>query len=157
MEKREFMKLAADEGMSNVKTGEGGPFGAVIVKDGQVIVACHNQVLLNHDPTAHAEVQTIRAACQKLGTHDLSGCELYTNCYPCPMCLGAIIWANIKKVYYGNTAKDADAIGFRDEFIYKFIENKCKDFSVLDMEQLDRDETIKSFNEFSKSQNKKVY
>jgi len=157
MEKSEFMKLAADEGMSNVKTLEGGPFGAVIVKDGQVIAACHNQVLLNHDPTAHAEVQTIRAACQKLGTHDLSGCELYTNCYPCPMCLGAIIWANIKKVYYGNTAKDADAIGFRDEFIYKFIENKCKDFSVLDMEQLDRDETIKSFNEFSKSQTKKIY
>ncbi|GAF38268.1 tRNA-specific adenosine-34 deaminase [Agrilactobacillus composti DSM 18527 = JCM 14202] len=116
-----YMKLSAQEAESNLKTGDGGPFGCVIVKDGEIIAQAHNQVLVDHDPTAHAEITAIRQATRKLGTHDLTGAVVYTSCYPCPMCLGAIIWANIKTVYYGNTAKDAAKIGFRDDFIYDFI------------------------------------
>ena len=157
MTKEEFMALAADEADSNLSTNEGGPFGAIIVKDGKIVGKGHNRVLINHDPTCHAEIEAIRDACDYLETHDLSGCELYTSCYPCPMCLGAIIWSNIKKVYYGNTQQDADKIGFRDEFIYKFIEGKCKDISVLDLEQFGRDITIASFDNFAKKTDKTIY
>ena len=118
---KHFMQAAIDEAEKNLLTNDGGPFGAVIVKDGKIIARGHNEVLKNNDPTCHAEMQTIRAACEALGTFDLSGCELYTSCYPCPMCLSATIWANIKVVYYGNTAKDAADIGFRDDYIYDFI------------------------------------
>lgn len=97
MTKEEFMLIATQEADSNLTTNEGGPFGAVIVKDGKIVGRGHNRVLIKHDPTCHAEVEAIRDACQNLGTHDLTGCELYTSCYPCPMCLSATIWANIKK------------------------------------------------------------
>jgi len=93
---KEFMELAEKEAQSNVGTQIGGPFGTVIVKDGEIVASGHNCVLQNHDPSAHGEITTIRKACQRLGTHDLTGCELYTNAYPCPMSLGAIIWSNIK-------------------------------------------------------------
>lgn len=152
-----FMKLAAEEAASNLKTHEGGPFGSVIVKDGEVIASGHNRVLVDNDPTAHGEVTTIRKACQALHIYDLSGCELYTNAYPCPMCLGAIIWANIKTVYYGNTPKDAADIGFRDDFIYKFIQEGMKNPQVLDLSQHDRDLTIKSFEQFSSDHDKTIY
>ncbi len=152
-----FMKLAAEEAASNLKTHEGGPFGSVIVKDGEVIASGHNRVLVDNDPTAHGEVTTIRKACQALYTYDLSGCELYTNAYPCPMCLGAIIWANIKTVYYGNTPKDAADIGFRDDFIYKFIQEGMKNPQVLDLSQHDRDLTIKGFEQFSSDHDKTIY
>ena len=154
MTKEEFMLIATQEADSNLTTNEGGPFGAVIVKDGKIVGRGHNRVLIKHDPTCHAEVEAIRDACQNLGTHDLTGCELYTSCYPCPMCLSATIWANIKKVYYGNTAKDADKIGFRDDFIYNYIEGKCQDISVLDLEQFGRDITIKSFDNFAQKTDK---
>lgn len=157
MYKQEFMALAAQEADSNLQTNEGGPFGAVVIKDGEIVGKGHNCVLINHDPTCHAEIEAIRDACQNLGTHDLTGCILYTSCYPCPMCLSAIIWANIKKVYYGNTAKDAADIGFRDDFIYKFIEGGCTDASVMELAQQDRDVTIKTFNAFAQKQDKTIY
>ena len=97
MTKEEFMLIATQEADSNLTTNEGGPFGAVIVKDGKIVGRGHNRVLIKHDPTCHAEVEAIRDACQNLGTHDLTGCELYTSCYPCPMCLSATIWATLKK------------------------------------------------------------
>ena len=110
---REAIRLSIE----NVKNG-GGPFGAVIVKDDKIIATGVNRVTANHDPTAHAEVSAIREACRQLGTFDLSGCEIYTSCEPCPMCLGAIYWAHIDKIYYGNNKTDAAAIGFDDSFIY---------------------------------------
>ncbi|MCT3358036.1 nucleoside deaminase [Latilactobacillus curvatus] len=154
---RKFMKLAAQEAQKNVGTQVGGPFGTVIVKDGEIIAQGRNHVLANHDPSAHGEITTIRKACEKLGTYDLSGCELYTNAYPCPMCLGAIIWSNIKTCYYGNTAEDAKDIGFRDDFIYKFLSEGLKDKNVLDLEQHDRDMTIKAFDNFKEDASHTIY
>lgn len=118
--KEEFMRLAIRIGIENVENG-GGPFGAVIVKDGEIIATGANRVTPNHDPTAHAEVCAIRNACEKLGTFQLDGCEIYSSCEPCPMCLGAIYWAHIDRLYYGCNQRDADKIGFSDEFIYKEI------------------------------------
>lgn len=152
----DFMKEAIAESAKNLETGHGGPFGAVIVKDGQIVGRGHNEVIKNNDPTCHGEMQAIRDACQHLGTYDLSGCELYTSAEPCPMCLSAIIWANIKTVYYGNSAKDAANIGFRDNFIYKFIEQGCQDKSTMTLQQLDRDEAIKIFEAY-KEKNMTIY
>ena len=157
MYNQEFMLKATSEANNNLQTNEGGPFGAVIVKDDKIVGKGHNRVLINHDPTCHAEIEAIRDACKNLNTRDLTGCTLYTSCYPCPMCLSAIIWANIKKVYYGNTAKDAADIGFRDDFIYKFIEGKCSDASVLDLVPQDHDMTIKTFEAFAQKQDKTIY
>lgn len=157
MYNQEFMLKATSEANNNLQTNEGGPFGAVVVKDDKIVGKGHNRVLINHDPTCHAEIEAIRDACKNLNTHDLTGCTLYTSCYPCPMCLSAIIWANIKKVYYGNTAKDAADIGFRDDFIYKFIEGKCSDASVLDLMPQDHDMTIKTFEAFAQKQDKTIY
>ena len=115
------MRRAIGLAVENVKNG-GGPFGAVIVKDGKEIASGVNRVTLNNDPTAHAEVSAIRAACTSLGTFDLSGCVIYTSCEPCPMCLGAIYWAHIDKIYYGATQHDAAAVDFDDSFIYRELE-----------------------------------
>ena len=150
------MKEAMNVAEKNLITNHGGPFGACIIKDGEIIASASNHVLKNNDPTAHAEIETIREACQKLNTYDLSGCELYTNCYPCPMCLSAIIWSNIKKVYYGNTKEDAASIGFRDDFIYKCIQEK-HDSSVIEFISIGREETIKAFEAFSKKEDKTIY
>lgn len=157
MYQKEFMATAAAEADSNLQTNEGGPFGAVVIKDGKIVGKGHNRVLIKHDPTCHAEIEAIRDACQNLNTHDLTDCTLYTSCYPCPMCLSAIIWTNIKKVYYGNTAKDAADIGFRDDFIYKFIESGCTDASVMELTQQDRNVTIRTFNAFAQKQDKTIY
>lgn len=153
----EYMKIAKEQADSNLLDNEGGPFGACIVKDGEVIGKGDNKVLVNHDPTAHAEISAIRNACNTLGTHDLSGCVLYTTCYPCPMCLSAIIWANIKTVYYGNTKEDAANIGFRDDMIYDYIKNDNQNVEVLNLINIDRDETIKSFNEYMNKEDKELY
>ena len=156
----EYMKIAKELSDDNLKTNAGGPFGACIVKDGKIIGKGSNRVLVNNDPTAHAEIIAIRDACKNINSYDLSGAELYTSCYPCPMCLSAIIWSNIKKVYYGNTKEDAANIGFRDDFIYNFIKNltdNSSDSGVLELESMDREETIKSFNEFMKKSDKKIY
>ena len=151
-----MMREAIKEAETNLLTDEGGPFGAVVVKNGEVIGKGHNLVLKNNDPTCHAEIEAIRAACRKLGTYDLTGCEIYASSYPCPMCLSAIIWANIKKVYYANSAEDAGAIGFRDDYIYAFIEGECKDQQVLELEQLGREEAIETFKRYQ-SAKKTIY
>ena len=152
-----YMKLAKELSDENLKTNAGGPFGACIVKNGKIIGKGSNNVLSNNDPTAHAEIVAIREACQNLNSYDLSGCELYSTCYPCPMCLSATIWANIKKVYYGNTKEDAAKIGFRDDMIYDFIKNSSNDSNLLDLERIDKEETIKTFNEFDEKNDKIIY
>ena len=152
-----YMKTAKELSDDNLKTNVGGPFGACIVKDGKVIGKGSNHVLSNNDPTAHAEVMAIRDACKNINSYDISGCELYTSCYPCPMCLSATIWANIKKVYYGNTKEDAARIGFRDDYIYDYIRNLNKDSKVLELECMDREETIKTFDNFMKKNDKTIY
>lgn len=157
----EYMKIADDLAKQNIKTNDGGPFGAVVVKSGKIVGSGNNQVVKNNDPTAHAEIMAIRNACKNLSTFDLSECELYTSCYPCPMCLSAIIWANIKTVYYGNTKEDADKIGFRDDMIYEYLKdlsNNKNNSNVLNIIHMDRKMTIKTFNEFEKKQeNKTMY
>jgi len=144
----EFMREAIIESEKNLKTGDGGPFGAVVVRNGKIIGRGHNEVIKNSDPTCHGEIQAIRDACKYLQTYDLTGCELYTSAMPCPMCLGAIIWANIKVVYYGNSAQDTAQIGFRDDFIYRFIEGKCHNKEVLQLKQLLREEAINAFKKY---------
>lgn len=123
MTKEELMRKAIALSKENVANG-GGPFGAVIARDGEIIATGVNRVTSNHDATAHAEVSAIRNACAKLGTHDLSGCEIYSSCEPCPMCLGAIYWAHLDRLYYGNDKHDAANIGFDDSFIYDELELK---------------------------------
>ena len=150
-----FMQIANELARENIVTGNGGPFGAVILKNGEIVGKGNNHVLESNDPTAHAEIMAIREASKNLNSYDLSGCELYTSCYPCPMCLSATIWANIKQVYYGNTKEDAESIGFRDDYIYNFIKNQTKD--VLELNQIDRDETIKVFDEFNNKSDKIIY
>ncbi len=118
MKNEDFMRLAIELAVDNVKNG-GGPFGAVIARNGEVVSTGVNRVTPNNDPTAHAEVMAIRAACTKLGTFNLDGCVIYTSCEPCPMCLGAIYWAHIEKIYYGANQHDAAAVDFDDSFIYK--------------------------------------
>lgn len=156
----EYMKIAKDLSEDNLKTNVGGPFGACIVKNGEIIGKGSNHVLCNNDPTAHAEIMAIRDACKNIMSYDLSDCELYTSCFPCPMCLSAIIWSNIKKVYYGNTKEDAANIGFRDDFIYNYIKeltDNVKDNETLNLECIDREETIKTFNEFIRKDDKTIY
>ena len=122
MTHEDFMREAVRLSVENVLTRGGGPFGCVIVRDGQIIARGYNQVTAANDPTAHAEVDAIRKACAALGTFQLDGCDLYTSCEPCPMCLGAIYWARPARVFYGNTKQDAAAIGFDDRFIYDEID-----------------------------------
>ena len=118
----ELLKIAIEEAKHGVEVGDGGPFGAVIVdNNGNIISTAHNRVLKEHDPTAHAEINAIRKACKVKGTHDLSDCIIYSSCEPCPMCLSAIIWSNIKTVYYSSTRKDAAEIGFKDDAIYEYL------------------------------------
>ena len=152
----EFMKVANDLAKQNLITNSGGPFGACIVKDRKIIGKGSNHVLENNDPTAHAEIMAIRDACRNINSYDLSGCQLYTSCYPCPMCLSAIIWANIKTIYYGNTKEDAANIGFRDDYIYDYIKNN-ENSDVLNIIQIDRDETIKAFDKFMNKEDKTIY
>ncbi len=154
----EYMKIANDLATDNLNTNAGGPFGACIVKDGKVIGKGSNHVLVNNDPTAHAEVMAIRDACKNINSYDLSDCELYTSCFPCPMCMSAIIWSNIKKVYYGNTKEDAEMIGFRDNFIYEVLSKiKNNEDSSLDLNCIDREETIKTFKAYMDKQDKTIY
>jgi putative guanine deaminase len=141
------MKIAKENAENGIKNKDGGPFGAVILdKDGNIIANGNNKVLKTNDPTAHAEVVAIRKACKKLNTYDLSDCTLYTSCEPCPMCLSAIIWANIKDVYYGCTKEDAGNIGFRDDVIYDYLKGKNRD--LIHLNCLDREECIKVFKKY---------
>lgn len=153
--KDDFMRKAIELSLENVKN-DGGPFGAVIVKDGEIIATGVNRVTDSCDPTAHAEVSAIRTAATKLGTFNLSGCEIYTSCEPCPMCLGAIYWARLDKMYYGNTKTDAKNIGFDDSFIYDELELKPEQ-RRLHSESLLRNEAIKAFEEWEKKEDKIEY
>ena len=156
MDKKKLMQEAIKCSLFGMDNNAGGPFGAVIVKDNEIIAKGWNKVTSTNDPTAHAEVTAIREACKKLGTFDLSGCELYTSCEPCPMCLSAIYWARIKKIYYANTRKDAADINFDDDFIYKEIPLPLEK-RAIPMEQVERDDAIKVFEKWSKKQDKKEY
>lgn len=150
-----FMQLAIAEAKTGIKKGHGGPFGAVIVKDGKLIASSHNQVLKNNDSTCHGEVSAIREAEQVLGTYDLSNCELYTTSEPCPMCLAAILWANIKKVYYGCTLNDNAKIGFRDATINQLITDRSK-LPANFLEEHDRALCLELFDEYA-GMNKTIY
>ena len=152
---RYFMRLAIRLASVSVRRG-GGPFGAVIVKDGQVVAGSSNSVTIDVDPTAHAEVNAIREACRRLGTFDLSGCDIYTSCEPCPMCLGAIYWAHLDRVFYGNTRKDARAIDFADDFIYDELERPAGERSVAFIPLL-RDEALESFRLWAEKGDKTEY
>ena len=160
-----YMEVAKELSEESLETNDGGPFGACVVRNNKIIGKGSNQVLKNNDPTAHAEIMAIRDACKNINSYDLSDCILYTSCFPCPMCLSAIIWSNIKMVYYGNTTKDASEIGFRDDFIYDFINNLNKNNNddnnnnneVLNFIGIDREETIKAFEKFKNKNNKSIY
>ena len=144
-----FMEIANENAKKGIENKEGGPFGAVIVdKEGNIIANGNNKVLKNNDPTAHAEIVAIREACKKLGTYDLSNYILYTSCEPCPMCLSAIIWANIKTVYYGCTKEDAGGIGFRDDTIYKFLKGENK--NLIRLKNIDRKFCLETFEKYKK-------
>ncbi len=144
MTKEELMREAIRLSEENVANG-GGPFGAVIARDGEIVATGVNRVTAKHDPTAHAEVSAIREACEKLGTFDLSGCEIYSSCEPCPMCLGAIYWAHIDRLYFGNDKTDAKEVGFDDSFIYDELALP-RDRRKLPTEILMDNEAIKAFN-----------
>ena len=153
---RDFMARAIQLAVENVRSGQGGPFGAVIVKDGGVIAEGANQVTLTNDPTAHAEVLAIRQACQTLGLFELKGCELYTSCEPCPMCLGAIYWARLSRVYFGGLAADASQVGFDDSFIYREIAQPHAEREIP-MVQMMREEALAAFRAWQKKSDKMRY
>lgn len=148
MYNKEFMELAVAEAITGIYNGHGGPFGAVIVKNGKVISSGHNHVLVNNDSTCHGEIDAIRKAEKKLGTYDLTGCELYTTGEPCPMCLAAILWANIDKVYYGCTIKDNEIIGFRDDKFDKMMGGRA---GLPDgfLEEKDREMCLELFDKYN--------
>lgn len=149
------MRRAIALSEDSVRKG-GGPFGAVIARDGEVVAEASNSVTLDHDPTAHAEVNAIRKATRLLGTFSLEGCEIYTSCEPCPMCLGAIYWARLDRIYYANDRKDAARIGFDDDFIYREIALKPQDRNKQ-MEILLPDEARKAFEMWADSTTKTEY
>ena len=151
-----FMEQAIRLATDNVTSGRGGPFGAVIVKDGKVIATGSNQVTATHDPTAHAEVTAIRNACQALGTFSLEGCEIYTSCEPCPMCLAAIYWARCAKIFYGCCAADAAKAGFDDAFLYEEMKKPLSERAVPIVNMLP-DAAWASFAEWMKSPLKVEY
>jgi guanine deaminase len=155
-EHHKHMQLAIEQSEKGMKQNEGGPFGAVVIKDGKIVGRGNNRVTSSNDPTAHAEVMAIRDACKNLNTFQLDGCILYTSCEPCPMCLGAIYWARPDKVFYANTREDAAAIGFDDDFIYNEI-NVSMDERKIPFEQIARDEALKVFELWQNKTDKTAY
>ena len=156
MKPSDFMKKAIDLSHEHMHAGQGGPFGAVIVKDGKIISEGWNQVLSSNDPTAHAEVQAIRKASQNLGCFDLSGAEIYTSCEPCPMCLAAIYWARLDKIYYANTRKDAADIDFDDDFIYQEVPKPIEQRKIP-MKQISHEEALKVFKAWTEKGDRTLY
>ncbi|MBQ1209439.1 MAG: nucleoside deaminase [Bacteroidales bacterium] len=149
------MQMAIQLSLDNIDSG-GGPFGAVIVKDGEVIATGTNRVVPNSDPTAHAEVMAIRNACAKLGTFQLDGCTIYSSCEPCPMCLSALYWAGVSRICYGNTKDDAKAINFDDSFIYDQLELKYEDRSIQ-CEHFMRSQALCAFKKWEEKEDKIAY
>jgi guanine deaminase len=152
----EFMRRAIALGIENIRTGQGGPFGALVVKDGRVVAEGANRVTTTNDPTAHAEMVAIRAACRALGDFQLTGCDLYTTCEPCPMCLGAIYWARPTRVFYACVAADAATAGFDDAFIYEELKRALAE-RRMPMAQLLRKESLEIFSMWKSQENKKRY
>ena len=140
-----YMDEALKEAYEGISKNHGGPFGTVIVKDGKIVGRGHNQVLSRNDPTCHGEIEAIRNACAALKTHNLSGCELYTTAEPCPMCLGAILWANIRKIFYGCRVSDTAEIGFRDDEFYREFESKGENFS----QEFEREKCLELFADYT--------
>lgn len=155
MKKEEYMRKAIKLANESIDNG-GGPFGAIIVKDGKIIASSSNSVTKNNDPTAHAEINAIRMAAKKLQSFDLSNCEIYSSCEPCPMCLGAIYWARIEKLFFACNQNDADKIGFSDEFIYKEIEKPYEKRNLI-TENILREEAISIFEKWENFNNKTEY
>jgi tRNA(Arg) A34 adenosine deaminase TadA len=151
-----FMARAIQLSIENVQSGRGGPFGAVVVKDGAIIGEGANQVTSSNDPTAHAEVLAIRAACKNLDAFDLEGCEIFTSCEPCPMCLGAIYWARLSRVYFGNSDADASKIGFDDSLIYEEIARPHSQRRIP-LNQMMREEALAAFRAWENKPNKIEY
>jgi tRNA(Arg) A34 adenosine deaminase TadA len=154
--KEKFMTEAVNAALKGMNNNEGGPFGCIVVKDGQIVGRGNNKVTSTNDPTAHAEVNAIRNACKNLDSFQLDGCEIYTSCEPCPMCLGAIYWARPDKVYYGSNQSDAANIGFDDAFIYKEIPLPYSERSIP-FEQLAREIALEPFQEWAKKEDKTEY
>ena len=150
----EFMDQAIEEAYNGIRKHDGGPFGSVVVKEGIVVGKGHNEVLGRKDPTCHGEMMAIRDACKNLGTHDLSGCVIYTTAEPCPMCLGAILWANIKTVYYGCNRIDSASIGFRDDDFYETLAGKNDN---LEIKEKERESCLNLFDDYAKDQSNKRY
>ncbi len=155
MDRQELMRRAIELSSKSVDNG-GGPFGAVIARGSEIIAESSNSVTIDNDPTAHAEVNAIRKAAAKLKTFDLSGCDIYTSCEPCPMCLGAIYWAHLDRIFYANDRKDAAAIGFDDDFIYKEIALAPAD-RHKPMQMMMREEAIKTFEKWTAKADKTEY
>ncbi len=154
--KKDFMREAIRLSFETMRTNTGGPFGAVVVKDGEIISRGYNKVVSTNDPTAHAEMVAIREACKTLNVFQLTGCEIYTSCEPCPMCLSAIYWARPDKVYYANTKADAARINFDDAFIYEEIKADLNDRQIP-VEQMLHDEAIEAFKEWESKTDKVLY
>lgn len=150
----DFMREAINEAKKGIHRGEGGPFGSVVVKEGRIVGRGHNMVVANNDPTAHGEISAIRDACNNLNTFSLEGCELYTTAEPCPMCLAAILWSRIDKVYYGCNVRDTADIGFDDSKFYNALKG---DNDLCSLSELDRDECLKLFKEYMAIDNKTHY
>jgi tRNA(Arg) A34 adenosine deaminase TadA len=150
------MRRAIELSFENIKSNQGGPFGAVVVRDGEIVGEGANQVLATNDPSAHAEVVAIRAACRKLNTFQLSGCDIYSSCEPCPMCMGLIYWARPEHLYYANTAADAAEIGFDDALIYRELAKPPQQRS-LKMQQMMREEALAVFREWERKPDKTPY
>ena len=151
-----FMARAIQLSMENVQSGSGGPFGAVVVKNGEVIAEGANQVTSTNDPTAHAEMLAIRAACRKLGAFSLEGCEIYTSCEPCPMCLGAIYWARLSRIFFANLATDASRIGFDDSAIYREL-SQSHSQRTIPMVQMMREQALEAFRAWENNPGKISY
>ena len=153
---KDYLQRSIDIATNNCKTGNGGPFGAVIVRNGEIIAECGNSVTTTNDPTAHAEVNAIRQACKKLNTFDLSDCEIYASCEPCPMCLSALYWAGVSRICYGNTKDDAKAINFDDSFIYDQLELKYDERSIK-CEHFMRSDALRAFRKWEEKEDKVEY
>lgn len=153
----EFMKIALDEARLGINADHGGPFGAVVVRNDQLISKAHNEVLKLNDPTAHAEILAIRRASSTLNTFDLSDCEIYCTSEPCPMCFSAIYWARIKKLYYGTSRNDVSAIGFDDAHIYEIIRGQRKETDQMETLSIDRDGCLEVLREWYAKPCRKLY
>ena len=149
-----LMREALKEAYDGIRAGDGGPFGCVIAQGDRIVGRGHNRVILKNDPTCHGEMEAIRDACKALGTFDLSGCTLYSTAEPCPMCLGAILWANIRQVFFGCGRLDSEAIGFRDELFYRYLNGEA---DILSVQQFGRGECLELFNEYKAMDDKKNY